>query len=260
VKNNVVILAAGEGSRLRPYTKDKPKGMVNFYGKPLLEWHLKILSTLSIEDITLVGGYKSEKLKFFKKTIIKNSEYANSNMIWSLYKAKNILKRDTIIAYGDILYTKSTLENLINTDGDIVVSIDQNWVSYWKQRSQNPISDAESLTLGLNNNIINIGQKINQFDEAEGQYMGLIKLGQKGSFFVDNLFKEYENGQIDLNIKKDYMTDFLQFSINNGLNVKAVLTKDPWVEIDTVQDYLSEINKTRIYDILTSHGFLKKMV
>ena len=61
-----------------------------------------------------------------------------------------------------------------------------------------------------------------------------------------------------LDIKNGFLTDFLQYSINSGLNVKAVLTNDVWVEIDTVQDYLSEVNKSRIYKILFEDGFINK--
>ena len=36
----LIILAAGRGSRLSKYTKDKPKGMLNFLGKPILEYQI----------------------------------------------------------------------------------------------------------------------------------------------------------------------------------------------------------------------------
>ena len=257
--DNVIILAAGEGKRLRPYTNDIPKGMITFYGKPLIEWQLRILSDFNIENISLVGGYKSHKLKPLNKKIILNDEYFKSNMIWSLYKARNILKKETVIAYGDILYTKSTLQNLITTEADIAVVVDNNWMDYWKLRSDNPIMDAESLKLSFNNSIICIGQKIDKLEQAEGQYMGLIKLGSKGFTLLNNLFERYEKKiNSGLDIKNGFLTDFLQYSINSGLNVKAVLTNDVWVEIDTVQDYLSEVNKSRIYKILFEDGFINK--
>lgn len=57
-----VILAAGEGKRLRPLTNDHPKPMVLVGGKPILEYTLSILPNI-IDEVILVVGYKQEKIK-----------------------------------------------------------------------------------------------------------------------------------------------------------------------------------------------------
>ncbi|MDP2630181.1 MAG: sugar phosphate nucleotidyltransferase [Candidatus Uhrbacteria bacterium] len=57
-----VILAAGEGRRLRPLTEDRPKPMVLVGGKPILEHTLATLPE-EIDEIILVVGYKQEKIK-----------------------------------------------------------------------------------------------------------------------------------------------------------------------------------------------------
>lgn len=57
-----VILAAGEGKRLRPLTNDCPKTMVCVGGKPILEHTLSILPE-SIDEVILVVGYKGEKIR-----------------------------------------------------------------------------------------------------------------------------------------------------------------------------------------------------
>lgn len=57
-----VILAAGEGRRLRPLTEDRPKPMVLVGGKPILEYTLGILPK-EIDEVILVVGYKQEKIK-----------------------------------------------------------------------------------------------------------------------------------------------------------------------------------------------------
>lgn len=57
-----VILAAGEGRRLRPLTEDRPKPMVLVGGKPILEYTLNILPK-EIDEVILVVGYKQEKIK-----------------------------------------------------------------------------------------------------------------------------------------------------------------------------------------------------
>ncbi|MBK1652709.1 sugar phosphate nucleotidyltransferase [Halorhodospira halochloris] len=58
-----IILAAGQGTRLRPLTDDRPKCMVELEGKPLLEHQLEVLRGAGIEDIHVVGGYRAEWLQ-----------------------------------------------------------------------------------------------------------------------------------------------------------------------------------------------------
>ena len=63
-----VILAAGEGTRLRPLTKNKPKPLVEINGKPILEYTLAELPR-TIEEIVFVVGYKKEKIKLNKEGV-----------------------------------------------------------------------------------------------------------------------------------------------------------------------------------------------
>ena len=56
----VIILAAGEGSRLTPLTNNKPKCLVNFLGKTLLEYQLNVFKKFKIKKICIVAGYKEK--------------------------------------------------------------------------------------------------------------------------------------------------------------------------------------------------------
>ncbi len=58
-----LILAAGKGTRLRPLTDDIPKVMVEVDGKPLIEHIIDDILSIGIEQITVVKGYKGEKLE-----------------------------------------------------------------------------------------------------------------------------------------------------------------------------------------------------
>jgi NDP-sugar pyrophosphorylase family protein len=57
-----IILAGGEGVRLRPLTSDIPKAMINVAGKPLLQWILEWLRRNGIENIIIGVAYKKEKI------------------------------------------------------------------------------------------------------------------------------------------------------------------------------------------------------
>ena len=57
-----VVLAAGQGTRLRPLTEDKPKGMVEVNGKPILTHCFDNLVELGAEEFVVVVGYLKEKI------------------------------------------------------------------------------------------------------------------------------------------------------------------------------------------------------
>ncbi|WP_372912658.1 bifunctional sugar-1-phosphate nucleotidylyltransferase/acetyltransferase [Salinigranum sp.] len=60
---HAVILAAGEGMRLRPLTRTRPKPMVPIANRPLLEYVLEAVADAGIEDVVLVVGYKRERIQ-----------------------------------------------------------------------------------------------------------------------------------------------------------------------------------------------------
>ena len=85
----IIILAAGQGTRLGKYTENSPKGMVELNGKPLLEWHIAAINHSGDFKITVLGGYQNEKLKSLNESIILNPLYAETNMVESLLCAQS---------------------------------------------------------------------------------------------------------------------------------------------------------------------------
>ncbi|WP_440989442.1 UTP--glucose-1-phosphate uridylyltransferase AglF [Haloarchaeobius baliensis] len=57
-----VVLAAGKGTRLRPLTDDKPKGMVEVDDKPIITHCLEQLRDLGADEFVIVVGYLKEKI------------------------------------------------------------------------------------------------------------------------------------------------------------------------------------------------------
>jgi len=62
VFKQAVVLAAGEGERLRPFTASKPKVMIRVANKPILEYVVEALERNGIRRILFVVGYKKEKI------------------------------------------------------------------------------------------------------------------------------------------------------------------------------------------------------
>lgn len=109
---NAIILAAGMGTRLRPFTDDRPKCLVAVNGVPMVERQIQFLKEKGIDDITLISGYKAEALEYLKDKygvdIIFNDRYDTCNNINSLYIVRDRF-HDTYILEGDVFMEKNVL-------------------------------------------------------------------------------------------------------------------------------------------------------
>jgi len=247
----VILLVAGEGSRLRPYTLDRPKCMVEIDGISLIDRQLSILKQACLNKIVMIGGYKSDMLKRDGVILKNNPRYYETNMLWTLFCAEDELDGEIIISYGDIVYSRSILDALMASKADIAVTIDMNWESYWRARNENPLDDAETLRLRNDLTISEIGQKPKSLEEIEGQYMGLIKLSPKGVAQMKNIFHSASknNDIFSKSPENAYMTDILQALINLGKPVTAIPVYDSWIEVDTVDDLTSSLTLARCKEI-----------
>lgn len=235
-----IILAAGQGTRLRPHTDDKPKCMVELAGKPLLHRQLEALRSIGIERILLVGGYRADRLDAKGVELATNPRYAETNMVSTLFCAEDwmIPGEDLLIAYGDIVYEPRVVQSLIDTDAPIAISVDRQWQRLWESRMDDPLNDAETLKLADGNRIVELGKKASSFDDVQGQYMGLIKVrGDCVQAFRDAWHALDRNGVYDgKDFDNMYMTSFIQHLIDSGHDVQAAFTDNGWVEVDTVED------------------------
>lgn len=252
-----LILAAGQGVRLRPLTDDKPKCMVPFQGRPLIEYQLETLKHAGIDDICVVTGYRSHQVEALGVATIKNARYATSNMVSSLFSALPFIEQqpaeDLIIAYGDIIYQKKNLALMLDNHDELGLMIDANWRALWAARLDDPLEDAETLLMNEQGYIVELGKKPSDYSQIQGQYTGLIKVrADKLVDFVSfyqalDRHKIYDGRDFD----NMYMTAFLQALIDSGWGVKAVIVQGGWLELDSVED----LNK---YESLAKQGQLNQ--
>ena len=100
-----VILAAGEGVRLRPVTLTTPKPLIPVNGTRMIDTAIRALQANGIGDIALVVGYRKEQFyplagEYPGLRLIENPWYESCNNISSLYAARDWLE-DAIILDGD---------------------------------------------------------------------------------------------------------------------------------------------------------------
>lgn len=234
---NVFILCAGEGKRLRPHTEHTPKCMVPYKGKPLLQYQLDNFKSFNLETITLIGGYHHETLPT-SYPIVVNLAFANTNMLYSLFCAESKMDNnsDLIISYGDIIYHPNVLKALLDATYPVNVVTDIHWKRYWENRMEDPLKDAETFRWDpQSHQIFELGQKPTSLEDIQGQYIGLFKIS---SSFVPQFKQAYHNFQTSHpdHYAKAYMTDFLQYLIEQNHPVYGVPIQGHWAEFDTISD------------------------
>jgi bifunctional UDP-N-acetylglucosamine pyrophosphorylase/glucosamine-1-phosphate N-acetyltransferase len=116
---DAVILAAGEGTRLRPLTSTRPKPMLPIAGKPILEWGLEALDCVGIKNAFIVTGYKKEAIeKYFGKKfrglklkyLVQEEQLGTGN---ALAAAEGKTKAEFLVMNGDVFYTRKFLSTLL---------------------------------------------------------------------------------------------------------------------------------------------------
>ncbi len=216
-----LVLAAGKGIRMRPYTNDKPKVLIKVNGKPFLYYLLKNLQKAGISEIGLVVGYKKDKIRdFIEKenldvTLIEQKKLFGTGK--AVLEAKNwIGDEDFIVLMGDNLYS----------DGDIrkISKLDENFTYVGAYKSSHPEdygvleTDGKSLIKiqekpkNPKSNLINSG--IYKFTPEIFDYLVKLQKSPRGEYELTDAIShiaqlgkvkiyKLEEYWIDMSIKKD---------------------------------------------------------
>ncbi len=230
-----VVLAAGRGSRLKSMTDLRPKCLVEVAGKPLLSWQMDALKGAGIDDITLVGGYLAPMLEPFGCPVVINERWCETNMVSSLLCAGSLLESSsTVVSYSDILYPADHVRALMADDADIALTFDQDWLSLWQRRFDDPLGDAETFAVNDDGEVLEIGLKTDDISRIEGQFMGLLKFSPQGWRKTAELLKTLD--QKENKSDRMDMTGLMMTLIQNSIRVKGVRVHGRWCECDSQND------------------------
>ena len=115
-----VILTAGEGTRLRPLTVSRVKGMIPIANRPILEYVVNALAKNNIRDIIMVVGYKKERIMAYFEDGIDfgvKIQYADQKKqlgtAHALVQAQDLIKKDFLVLSGDNIIAPEGISNLL---------------------------------------------------------------------------------------------------------------------------------------------------
>ncbi|MCS0638017.1 phosphocholine cytidylyltransferase family protein [Streptomyces sp. LP05-1] len=230
-----LVLAAGAGRRLRPYTDTLPKALVPVDGDTtVLDLTLRNFAEVGLTEAAIVVGYRKEAVEErraalesaygLKLTLIGNDKAEEWNNAYSLWCAREVLGEGVILANGDTVHPVSVEKTLLAARGEdrrIVLALD----------TVKRLADEEMKVVAGDTGVRRI-TKLMDPAEATGEYIGVTLIEPEAAAPLADALKATFERDPDL-----YYEDGYQELVNRGFRIDVAPIGDvPWVEIDNHDD------------------------
>ncbi|MFE9401343.1 sugar phosphate nucleotidyltransferase [Streptomyces sp. NPDC006530] len=231
-----LVLAAGAGRRLRPYTDTLPKALVPVDGDTtVLDIALKNFAEVGLTEVAVVVGYRKEAVYARKEaleakygvaiTLIDNDKAEEWNNAYSLWCAREVLKRGVILANGDTVHPVSVEKTLLAARGQgqkIILALD----------TVKSLADEEMKVITAEGKGVQRITKLMDPADATGEYIGVTLIEAEAAEELADALKATFERDPDL-----YYEDGYQELVNRGFTVDvAPIGEVSWVEIDNHDD------------------------
>ena len=161
-----------------PLTADSPKCILPILGQTIIEWQIDELAKCGIEQVTVVTGYRSDKVERILRSrygtdrvrTIYNAAYAVSDNLVSCWSAHDEMNDDFVLLNGDTLFEAAVMQRLLETrDRDVTVVV-----------SQKTAYDADDMKVELDGcRLVKIGKDLLP-DQVDGESIGMILFRDQG--------------------------------------------------------------------------------
>ena len=174
----VIILSAGQGTRLLPLTADRPKCLIPVQGKTVLEWQIDELHRSGIDDITVVVGYNAPMVEELladrygpgRVHTRCNADYASTDNLVSCWLVRDLMDEDFILLNGDTLFTGGIVERLLAAPAAPVTVTVHCKAAY----------DADDMKVSLDGDrLVHVSKDI-PLDQVHGESIGMILFRGEG--------------------------------------------------------------------------------
>jgi choline kinase len=181
-----IVLSAGQGSRLLPLTTSRPKCLVEFSGRSLLEWQLDALHVAGVSEAVVVTGFGAEQVEAMlaerapvglKVRTIYNPFYKLADNLATCWLVREEMQGDYLILNGDTLIEPAIVRRLLEAPAaPITVTIDR--------KSQYDADDMKVRTQG--SRLTAIGKTLT--DDIDGESIGFLRFSREGGArFVEQI-------------------------------------------------------------------------
>ncbi len=232
-----LMLAAGMGRRMGKYTESHTKCMMLVGKKTLLERTVEALQLAGIKKLVMVIGYEAETLRDYiqKKNFdiqieyVYNYDYATTNNIYSLFLAKDYLRKDdTILIESDLIYESHIIKDVSEAEEPnlAVVAKYEQWM------------DGTMVVLNPKGKIVDFVDKSKFRYEDVDSYYKTVNIYKFSKEFSDNQYIPFLEAYLKAYGTNQYYEQVLKiFSHIGNSELNAYVIKDEnWYEIDDTQD------------------------
>ena len=238
-----MVLAAGAGRRLRPYTDTLPKALVPVAGDvTILDIALRNLAEVGLTDVVIVVGYRAcevaerqaalEARYGVKITLVHNDKAEEWNNAYSMWLAREHFAKGVLMVNGDTVHPVSVEKTLLAQRETARLAHDEGPGILLAVDNVKTLADEEmKVTLDAAGHLKRI-TKLMDPAEAYGEYIGATLIEPSAAAGLADALKATWEGNPDL-----YYEDGYQELVNRGGTVAvAPIGAVDWVEVDDHDD------------------------
>jgi phosphoenolpyruvate phosphomutase len=232
-----LVLAASKGD-FGELVKDRPKAMLRLRGKPIMTWHTDAFRRQGIRRIGAVRGYCKQAIDLADIQYFDNDEYATTGELASLYAARDFLRGDVVISYGDIVFDEFILRNLLSQGGEISIAVDGGWKLRGRtdEKRDLVVTDGAYDPMGLSTcKLVRMGE-VKPVD-ATGEWIGLLHLRAEKTEKLVKLLDHFAKEEPET-LRTGDIPGLLNRLVGAGETVSVVHTFGHWYDLDEQKDLL----------------------
>jgi phosphoenolpyruvate phosphomutase len=236
-----IILAASRGSELGELTANRPKAMVPVAGVPLLQRIADAYRRAGVQRLTVVRGYAAAVVDLDGVVYADNGDWEDNGEIGSLARGLATCAEedegDLLVSYGDVLFKRFIVEQLLETSGDWTIAVDTHWhESVNRGRDADYVHCSRPHTRAEGQQAAELREVASSMDEmrVHGEWMGFLRVSRARrrdfSAAVDRLLRENPRSS---------MADLLNALVAAGESVRVVYGTGNWLDIDSLADLVA---------------------
>ena len=236
-----IIVAAGMGRRLAPYTDDRPKCLVEVNGRSILERQLDAYRACGVGEVVIVRGYRKESIQIPGARYYDNDAFRDNNILCSLFYAEEAMDDEFLFSYSDIVFRPEAVRAAQKTEGDYALVIDRLWHEAYVGRLNHPVEEGEVARVE-DGKVVRVGKKTVAPADATGEFIGLARFSKAGAAKMRERFHAKKRALAGQpygrapRFEVAYLTDLLNDLIDDGEVMRPAFIDGGWREIDTVED------------------------
>jgi choline kinase len=242
-----VILAAGQGTRIRSIHGERPKCLINVDERTILDHQLDALCSAGINDVAIVVGYEKEQIIAHVKRrnhpnqkirFIENSAFALTNNTYSLWLSLEWLRGDTFVCLNaDVIFDPEILASAVRSLAPISMIVDPLW------------RDETMKVIISHDHVLRMSKQISR-EEFSGTYIGITVFNRA----IQERFFDKMGDLISAGRLKEFFNVAVQELVDEGVQVGFTSTNGlPWAEIDDPLDLT--FAQQSVFPQLAGRGF-----